>query len=539
MKSWVAWIVVGGFLIPGLFAQEEQIQDFTLSKKEKEELEKIEKIKEEFKKKYPDWVDTGDEGEFIDYRLGKSIEKRKSNYIKQQRALLKRIEEEKKRKAEEERKEKLEAERKKKELEEKRKRFAQTPLGTAVELLKEKRYQEAYDAFYALFLENTTDARINFYLGLAASGVKNYDDAVSAFERVLIVEPNHTRARLELARSLFFLKLYEQAEAEFQKVLESGDVPPEVLEKVKKFMVAIEDTKIRNHYNAAVMFGVQYDTNINNDVGQNNYVIDPDVIPGGVKGNNPVSDGIHQEMANLNHIYDFGKLGDYFMQNSFTVFSQNYLENDENNILFYSLSTGIAAVQETYSMGVKLHYDNIQIDAKDFMNVLGLEAKYSQPLTDRLIGEGKLKHQQKTFPDNSDNDSSFNELSLSGKQQLKESKDYYSGSLLYSTESSDAAIIERNIIGLSIGYSKLFDAKQTLTGTLGYKMIGYAQETLDQNLKMAKREDNQLKLTVQHLYKLDKKKVITGSLSYIDNASTHAAFDYDKMLAGANMMWLF
>ena len=193
MKSWVAWIVVGGFLIPGLFAQEEQIQDFTLSKKEKEELEKIEKIKEEFKKKYPDWVDTGDEGEFIDYRLGKSIEKRKSNYIKQQRALLKRIEEEKKRKAEEERKEKLEAERKKKELEEKRKRFAQTPLGTAVELLKEKRYQEAYDAFYALFLENTTDARINFYLGLAASGVKNYDDAVSAFERVLIVEPNHTR----------------------------------------------------------------------------------------------------------------------------------------------------------------------------------------------------------------------------------------------------------------------------------------------------------------------------------------------------------
>lgn len=534
-------------LVSVAWAQSEEVEEFSLTDKEKKELEKIEKIKEEFKKKYPDWVDTGDEGVFIDYRLGKSIEKRKTNYIKKQRALLKRIEEEKKRKAEEERKQKIEAEKKRKEAErkeaEKEKRyetFKETPMGSAMALLKAKQYDEAYDAFFKLFMDDTANARINFYLGLSAAGAKRHDEAVAAFERVLIVEPNHTRARLELARSLFFLKLFDEAEAQFKMVLESGDVPPEVLEKVRTFMVAIEDTRIRNHYNAVVMLGLQYDTNINNDVGQNTYVIDPDAIPGGVKGENPVSDAIHQEMANLNHIYDFGRLGDYFMQNSFTAFAQNYLDNDENNLLFYSIASGIAANQAGSSMGAKLHYDNVQIDSVDFLSVLGAEVKYSQPLSEQIIGEAKVKLQQKSFPDTPDNDSSFNEVSLDGKYKLKESKDYYHANLLFSSErAKDSASIDRDIVGLRVGYSKAFDAKNTLNSTLGYKQVNYTQESIDQNLEMAKRSDTQLKVAFQYIYKLDKKHIINGSFSYLDNASSHAAFDYDKMLAGANMMWFF
>lgn len=547
MKSFTSVFLSAIFLISSLSAQDENIKDFSLSEKEKKELEKIKKIQDEFKKKYPDWVDTGEEGEFIDYRLGKSIEKRKTDYIKKQRAILKRIEEEKKRKIEEEKKRKVEeekkrqeAERKEKEKKERFKQFVTTPIGSAMELLKAKKYNEAYDAFYALFLEDTASARINFYLGLSASGAKRYEEGVSAFERVLIVEPNHIRARLELARSLFFLKLFDEAEAEFKKVLESGEVPQEVLDNVKKFMVAIEDSRIRNHFNAAVMFGVQYDTNINNDVGQNNYVIDPDAIPGGVKGESPKSDGVHQEMANLNHIYDFGKLGDYFMQNSFTAFAQNYLANEEKNLLFYSLSTGIVGNKERFNVGAKFHYDTVQIDSVEFLNALGVELKYSQPVTATMILEGKIRHQQKSFPDIPDNDSSFNEVSVNGQKKIKDSKDFYSGNLLLSNErAKDSTATDRDILGLKAGYSKFFTPKQTVNGSVGYKTISYTKESLDENLELSKRADTQLTLSLQHIYKLDKKKVVTASFTYLDNTSSHAAFDYDKMLIGANMLWLF
>ncbi len=509
-----------------------ELKNFALSKKEKKEMMRIKRIKEMFLKRFPGWFESSEDVPFMNYQLEERIETRKKAYLREQRKIHRKEQQAKLEKEMAER-EKVEAERQKKV-----EAFKQTPLGAALDLLKQKRYEEAYEKFYALFMEDTSNARINFYLGLSAAGAAMYEEAVSAFERVLIVEPKHTRARLELARALFFLKLFDLSEAEFNKVLETGELPEDVVRNVEKFLTAIEGTRIRNHYAPVVMVGMQYDSNINNDVGENTYVIDTDLIQ--VTGEKEKSDMVHQEMASMNHIYDFGTLGDFFMQNSATVFAQNYTGNDEKNILFASVSTGIGSKTKTYSFSSKIHYDNVQIGGSALMSVMGLELGYSRPVTDTIIGEGKVKSQQKTFVDDANNDSSYSEVTLGGKKAVTDSKDLISGELLLSTErATDAVTIDRDITGVKAGYSWVYSDTLTFNGSLNYKMIGYTRESLDQDLQFTKRADTQMTLTLGNVYKLDKSKMVNGSLVYIDNASSHTAFDYSKMLAGVNLLILF
>jgi tetratricopeptide (TPR) repeat protein len=528
MKKLLLAGLLAGVACGETHAQEEaKLEPFTLSKEEQSQIERVQRIKELFMVKFPGWFKSVDDVPLMNLQLEKRIEKRKVEHEEKQTAIRTMIETAKRKEAEAKKAAKIEV-------------FKQTPLGEAMMLLNEKRFKEAYEKFYVLFLKDSENSRINFYMGLSATGAKLFDEAVSSFERVLIVEPNHVRARLELARALFYLRMYEEAEREFRRVLESGETPEEVAANIDKFLDAIEDTKIRNHFSSAVMAGVQYDTNVNNGIGQNNYVIDPDVLEGGVPGEDPIGDMIHQEMASLNHIYDFGRLGDYFMQNSFTVFGQNYVDTVENNILYYSLATGLGNRQESYSFGAKIHYDAIQIDAKDVLSLTGAEIAFSMPVSNTVIGDVKLKSQQKTFAEDSNNDSAFQELSLGMKKSVTGTKDLIIASVLYSTErAKDSAAIDRDIVGLKGGYTWVYNDRHSFNGTLGYKIFSYPEASLDENLEMTARADNQLNLSVGNTYKYSKQTMINGSVSYVDNTSSHAPYDYNKMLAGVNVMVLF
>lgn len=418
--------------------------------------------------------------------------------------------------------------------------FRETPVGLAVMLFKEKQYAEAYEKFYELFLQHPADTWINFYLGLSALGAQEYDSAVAAFERVLIAEPGHVRARLELARALYSLRMYKQAEEAFKKVLETEGIPEEAAANIHRFLDAIEKTKIRNRFASAVMVGIQYDTNVNNGIGQNSYVIDSDILEGGVRGEKPVGDTIHQEMATLSHIYDFGSPGDYFMQNGFVLYGQNYLEESRNNILLYSLSTGIGNRRKNFTLSTRLHYDSIQIDKQTVLNLVGVEIGCSKPLGNTLLGELYLRTQQKTFPLDRDKDASFREAVLGMKKNMTGTKDLVSASLVYSTERArDSAIIDRDITGIRGGYTWYYNDRHSFSITVGYRSFAYPKALLDQRLELSKRRDKQSNLTVGNTYKLSKNSAVNGSFSYLDNQSTHSAYQYDKMAAGVNVMVRF
>lgn len=581
--------LVGFVAFSSIFASEaisDPISDFSLNEEEKKELQRIEKIKKDFFKKYPGWFDSYEDVPFSDYRFEKKLEQRK---LKQKQELEKkaqeeeqkrlieeenrrikkaeeerlRIEEEKKksleeqkrleeerRKAEEERIRKEEEERIKKA--EALKKLLDTPLGRAMQLYKDGKFKEAYDAFYVLFEKDIENPRINFYLGLSASGAGAYEDAVSAFERVLIKEPTHLRARLEMAKAQFFLKNFDDAEKQFLNVLATKDLPENVIANIEKFLDAIEATRKRNHFQSIAMLGVKFDDNINNDVGENTPI--KDLVVGGQiisdSGNEKVSDFIHEEMINLNHIYDFGKVGDYYMQNSFMVFAQNYsgksydngaasATTDDKNLLFYSISTGLGTNTKTVTFLTKIHYDSISIAGSELMSVSGIEMSYARPFNDSIAWDTKLKYQQKDFVEKSNDgmDSTYTEINLGAKKNIADSKDVFSFGFMISQERANvAANTDNDTKNIRASYMKNFDEKLSSTLGYGYKMVDYLEKSASD---VKARADTQHNLSIGAMYKYTPKTMINGALNYFKNDSTRDAFCYDKAQVGANVMFIF
>lgn len=528
------------------------VGDFELTEEEKREINRIKKLKKSFFQKYPGWFESYEDVPFVDIRLEQKIEKRKAEHIKR-----KKIEEEEKRaKTQKELDEKrLKAEQ---ELEEKRKKeealkkLAETPLGKAMRLFKEQKFKEAYDAFYKLFEEDVGNARINFYLGLSASNAKMYDEAVSAFERVLINEPNHLRARLEFAKAHFFLKNFEEAETEFIKVLQNKDLPEPVIVSINKFLDIIETTKNRNHFQSIAMVGLKYDNNINNDVGENTPINDLaddwQVFEAQMEGFAPVSDAMHEEMYNLNHIYDFGRLGDYFMQNSFLIFAQNYsgkeykqdtetLSTDDKNLIFSSVSSGIGTKTKNVNFLIKAHYDAINLAGEEIMSVVGLEMNYARPYSQNITWDTKWKYQNKDVAANDDGDSGYMELNLGMKRNDPETKDVIAFNLGISQERANvAANTDNDIMNLRALYTKAFSDKLSSTAGYTYKTIDYLEKSpIDKNV----RADTQHNFTLSSMYKYNLSTMINGTANYIMNDSSRDSFTYDKFQVGANVMFIF
>ena len=548
--------LIGFLAAASLWAQE--MESFTLTPEERKEYERIMEIKRDFLKKFPGWFESAEEVPIENLKLERRVGERKEDYqkrIERVKAYIKQQEEEAKRKREEAKrqedakqaeterlKKEKEAEAAKAKAEAEAEAFRKSPMGQALELLHAKRYHEAYEAFFVLFMENPESERINFYLGLSAIGDKEYESAVAAFERVLIKQPDHMRARLELARSLFYMKSYEEAEKHFIAMLESGKLPPAVEVNVRRFLAVIDDAKIRNHFHSVVMVGLQYDSNINNDIGTSSYVISPDLLPGGIPGNDPVSDVNHQEMVGLNHIYDFGKIGNYFMKNSAVLLKQNYLENTGNNVLFASLASGIGVKKEAYSYLIQLHYDQIDIGGEALMNIMGLNVQSQYPLDQHTGLSANLKLDTKNYKDNDGYDADFKELNLGYNKKIPDSKERWGVGLLISQERTDTdtvLYIDRDIVGLNGSYEMDLSDKLTIKTLLDYKMFTYTNEQWDENLDLKKRDDSQYRILAGGSYRYTKAVQFNGSLSYLNNTSSHVAYDYDKTMATLNCMWAF
>ena len=73
--------------------------------------------------------------------------------------------------------------------------LAQQPdLGRAEQLVKDGKYQEAYDLLAPLEQGNKGDAQFDYLLGRAALGTKRPDQALGLFERSLAARPNNVAA---------------------------------------------------------------------------------------------------------------------------------------------------------------------------------------------------------------------------------------------------------------------------------------------------------------------------------------------------------
>jgi len=213
------------------------------------------------------------------------------------------------------------------------------------------------------------------------------------------------------------------------------------------------------------MIGVKYDNNINNDVGENTPLNDLTVDE--PSGSAEVNDLLHEEMINFNHIYDFGKLGDYFMQNSFLVFAQNYsgksyddatgssVETSDKNLIFLSLSSGIGTKTKTVTFMTKVHYDSVRIAGDELMTVTGLEVNYARPYNENVTWDTKWKYQNKDIIADNDGDSSYIELNLGVKRVDPKTNNIFGANMGISQERANvAANTDNDSMNIKAFYTK-------------------------------------------------------------------------------------
>ncbi|HET9042835.1 MAG TPA: tetratricopeptide repeat protein [Burkholderiales bacterium] len=110
---------------------------------------------------------------------------------------------------------------------------ADPDLARAEQLVRDAKYQEAYDLLAPFEDARKGDAEFNYLLGRAALGTKRPEKALALFERSLAQRPNDAAAHLALGRAYFALGRYAEAKIEFETVLRVDDLPPDLLTQVE------------------------------------------------------------------------------------------------------------------------------------------------------------------------------------------------------------------------------------------------------------------------------------------------------------------
>lgn len=103
----------------------------------------------------------------------------------------------------------------------------------ADQLIRNGKYQEAYELLAPFEPTNSNDATFTYLLGRAALGTQRAEEAKALFERSLAIRPDDVSAHLALGRAYFALGQYAEAKIEFETVLRFDNLPPDVLSQVE------------------------------------------------------------------------------------------------------------------------------------------------------------------------------------------------------------------------------------------------------------------------------------------------------------------
>jgi tetratricopeptide (TPR) repeat protein len=110
---------------------------------------------------------------------------------------------------------------------------ADPDLTRAEQLVRDDRYQEAYDLLAPFAAANASDPVFGYLLGRAALGTNRPDLAKAALERSLAARPDSIKARLALGRAYYALGQYAEAKIEFETVLSFDNLPPDLESQVQ------------------------------------------------------------------------------------------------------------------------------------------------------------------------------------------------------------------------------------------------------------------------------------------------------------------
>jgi len=405
----------------------------------------------------------------------------------------------------------------------------------AKEDLEKKSYQEAYDKFYTLFLNNLRNPNVNFYLGQSAFMMKDYDSAISAYERVLYADENAVRAKLELARCYIGNGSFEKAREMFLEILEDEkDLPPNVVENINKYLTAIDEKDSRHSLSGVLIIGTGWDDNVESiSTGFISEVFDDK------NGTTPqVSAWTHQEMLALNHVYKISSNVNW--KNDGLFFIKTFLGYSQRNIQFIQYSPSLS-VKHTDKLIVDygLLFSKVWLDMKALVTNYAFNPRIKYFYSKDLLLNAAFRYQQKfNNSENRDRDSNFYEAMFSAQAiHTPEISSMYEAR--FSRESAirgSLTDVDYDQLGLTaaLAYKTTDDLSLSLKGKYFYKP--YEDDYV---LGKTNRIDDEYQAYLSATYILSKKYVLQAEYVYTDHKSNYNDFEFIKNTFTLNFISLF
>ena len=192
-------------------------------------------------------------------------------------------------------------------------------------------------AFEAV-LADPSDLNATFEYARIAAALGDYEAAVSSLERMLMFNPDLLQVQVELGVMYFRLGSFQAAEAYLKQASANEDLPPDVRERIDKFLAEIERQVSPHRFAFSFSGGLRYQTNANLAPGST-------ILSGGSPTALPIEFAETDDFAIFadlqgRHRYDFGTAdGDHLESNAGAYTSQQF-EVDEFDLTYFDADTG-------------------------------------------------------------------------------------------------------------------------------------------------------------------------------------------------------
>jgi len=401
---------------------------------------------------------------------------------------------------------------------------------TALEYFQKKEYKKAYDSFELALEEDYSDPKISFYIGRSAYELGLYEQAMIAYQRVLILDEMHIRSYLELARTYIALKQPALAKAELETAKRLKP-PKTVIKNINMLIAYIEGGKQKSFWNFFISLGAGYDSNINAQAGSDYIEANLGLAAGSLSGVDPISAKLAQEVAVANNVYQING-NKFFLESTFLVYGQQYLDNSEYDLLYLSLTTAPGTVLNDYKITLPLNYSRIYFGDISLLDAKSAQLKVEKVLMKTLVARVAAKYETKDYTKiaNEGRDSDIAELELGvdylfGKNLFKLAYKYANEDR---SNSSATLFIDRSINNFNLGYSRPLTDSLFFNAQYNYIMYGYDDAVPTGPNSGDDREDDYQAISASLTQSFTKVFSTTLEYKYVDNNSNYVVMDYDK-----------
>tara|TARA_B100001939_G_scaffold114753_1_gene99230 strand:+ start:11463 stop:12827 length:1365 start_codon:yes stop_codon:yes gene_type:complete len=208
--------------------------------------------------------------------------------------------------------------------------------------LLEQTEQKKEEVFKQLF-NDPTNLKLLFEYANLSILLGDLEGAIGVFEQMLIYDPKLPRIRLELGVLYFRLGAYALSE-NYLKSVGEYDPPASVMDKVEKFLIAIEDAKNPVSWQQNISLGSQYTTNGNSGINADFIEIGDfllDVDPGAKRNGDRIKLFNYSLTINRKLNHPRGDSWDYFY---------SYGSSRLNKYTQFNIQTNVLSIRRNFNL---------------------------------------------------------------------------------------------------------------------------------------------------------------------------------------------